>query len=280
LEELKEVSRKMVKRDSHGNLMRTGMALEISAWYLEVALAEHGELYLNNEHGHDGRATAVEFNGPTGQAFFQWWHDMVKESLAMDVGLAQVSPDAILAVGAGQAAMTRSSTAVLRSVVDALEGGLAGGPVEVGVAGLAGVPGGTGYTAVYTRGLWVPKDVPEAEQEAGWKFIKWLMEAEQQAEWFAGSGYLPVRNSSYDLPAAQEIMTKYPQFSIGVEIFRSSPATPATLGPLLGPFNEVRDAVLRQLGETIVNDKDPVEAINDAAEEANQVIEEYNRRIQ
>ena len=48
LEELKEFSRKMVKRDSHGNLMRTGMALEISAWYLEVALAEHGDLYVNN----------------------------------------------------------------------------------------------------------------------------------------------------------------------------------------------------------------------------------------
>ncbi len=37
---------------------------------------------------------------------------------------------------------------------------------------------------------------------------------------------------------------------------------------------------LRQLGETIVGDKDPVEAINDAAEEANQVIEEYNRRVE
>ena len=280
LEELKEISRQFVKRDSHGNLMRTGMALDISAWYLEVVHAEHGDLYVNNGNGHDGRATAVEFNGPTGQAFFRWWHDMVKEDLAMDVGRALTSPDALLAVGAGQAAMTRSSTAVLRSVVDALEGGLAGSPVEVGVAALAGVPGGTGYTAVYTRGLWVPKDVPEAEQEAGWKFIKWLMEPEQQAEWFAGSGYLPVRNSSYDLPAAQEIMTKYPQFRVGVEIFRSSPATPATLGPLLGPLNEVRDAVLRQLGETIVNDKDPLEAINDAAEEANQVIEDYNRRVE
>ena len=280
LEELKDVSRKMVKRDSHGNLVRTGMALEIHPWYLEVALAEHGDLFLNNGNGHDGRATAVEFNGPTGQAFFQWWHDMVDDGLALDVGLSQVSPDAFLAVGAGQAVMTRSSTSVLRSVVDALEGGLAGTPVEFGLAASPGVAGGTGYTAVYSRGLWVPKDIPKAEQEAGWKFIKWLMEPEQQAEWFAGSGYLPVRNSSYDLPAAQQIMTEYPQFRVGVEIFRSSPVTPATLGPLLGPFNEVREAVRRQLQETIVNDKDPIGALNDAAEEADQIIEEYNRRVE
>ena len=280
LQELKEVSQKFVKRDSHGNLTRTGMALDISAWYLEVVLAEHGDLYVNSENGHDGRATAVEFNGPTGQAFFQWWHDMVKEDLAIDVGRSLNSPDALLAVGAGQAAMTRSSTAVLRSVVDALEGGLAQTPVDVGLAALPGVPGGTGYTAVYSRGLWIPKDLPKAQQEAGWKFVKWLMEPEQQAEWFAGSGYLPVRNSSYDLPAAQGIMTKYPQFRLGVEIFRSSPVTPATLGPMLGPFNEVREAVLRQLEATIVSGKDPVQAINDAAEEANQAIEEYNRRVE
>ena len=279
LEELKEFSRKMVKRDSHGNLMRTGMALEIHPWYLEVALAEHGDLYVNNGNGHDGRATEVLFNGPTGQAFFQWWHDMVEEGLALDVGLAQVSPDAILAVGAGRAVMTRSSTAVLRSVVDALEGGLAQTEVEAGLAASPGVPGGTGYTAVYTRALWISKDVPEAEQQAGWKFIKWLMEPEQQAEWFAGSGYLPVRNSSYDLPAAKEIMAKYPEFGTGVDVFRSSPVTPATLGPMLGPLKEVREAVLRQLQETIVNGKDPIQAINDAAEEANKIIEDYNRRI-
>jgi sn-glycerol 3-phosphate transport system substrate-binding protein len=106
------------------------------------------------------------------------------------------------------------------------------------------------------------------------------MEPEQQAEWFAGSGYLPVRNSSYDLPAAQEIMAKYPQFRTAVDIFLRSPATPATLGPLLGPFTEVREAVIRGLEETVVRNKDPIAAINDAAKEADQIIEDYNRSVQ
>ena len=106
------------------------------------------------------------------------------------------------------------------------------------------------------------------------------MEPEQQAEWFAGTGYLPVTDSSYDLPAAQQAMEQYPQFRIAVELFRSSEATTATVGPLLGPFNAVRDEVVRGLEETVVNDKDPIEALNDAAEEANKIIEDYNRRIQ
>jgi len=106
------------------------------------------------------------------------------------------------------------------------------------------------------------------------------MEPEQQAEWFAGTGYLPVRDSSYDLPLAQQTMDQYPQFRTAAELFRSSPATPATVGPLLGPFNAVRDEVVRGLEETVIRNKDPIEALNDAAEAANEIIEEYNDRLQ
>jgi sn-glycerol 3-phosphate transport system substrate-binding protein len=142
------------------------------------------------------------------------------------------------------------------------------------------VPGGTRHTATYSRGLWLSKDRPQAEQDAAWKFIKWLMEPEQQAEWFASTGYLPVRNSSYDLPAAQEIMERYPGFRVAKDIFTASPATPATLGPLLGPFVDVRDIVRDAMEAIVLQDKDPKEALDEAAEEANQIIEEYNQRVQ
>jgi sn-glycerol 3-phosphate transport system substrate-binding protein len=279
LDEVMQASQLLVKRDAHGNVMRAGFALDISAWYTEVALAEHGDLFVN-ENGRSGRATAVEFNGPTGQALFQWWQDMIKEGLAINVGRNPSGADNLLPLGTGQTAMTWHSSAALRSVVDVLESGLVQTEVGLGIAGAPGVPGGTRYTATYSRGLWVAKDRPQAEQEAAWKFIKWLMEPEQQAEWFAGTGYLPVRNSSYDLPAAQEIMAKYPGFRVAMDIFLASPVTPATLGPLLGPFQGVRDTVLHALEEIVLGDKDPVEALNDAAKEANEVIEDYNERVQ
>ena len=280
LEELKEVSAKMVKRDSHGNLTRTGISLDILPWYLEVVLAQNGELYLNNENGRDGRATAVAFDSPTGQALLQWWHDTIKEGLGVDVGRNPTGADNLLAIGSGQVAMTRSGSQALRSVVEVLEGGLSQTEVELAVAGVPGVSGGDGASGTYSRGLWFAKDRPEAEQEAGWKFVKWLMEPEQQAEWFAGTGYLPVRDSSYALPLAQQTMERYPQFRTAAEIFRSSLATPATVGPLLGPFNAVRDEVVRGLEETVIRNKDPIEALNDAAEAANKIIEEYNSRLQ
>jgi sn-glycerol 3-phosphate transport system substrate-binding protein len=164
--------------------------------------------------------------------------------------------------------------------VDVLEGGLAQTEVDLGVANQPGVPGGTGLPGVYSRALWILNSNPTEEQEAAWKFIKWLMEPEQQAEWYAGSGFLPVSIPAYELPAAKEIEAKYPQFKIAAELYLATSSSPAPLGPLLGPQLDVSDVIHGELEEMLVGDKDPIEAINDAAEEANEIIAEYNRRVE
>ena len=113
----------------------------------------------------------------------------------------------------GRAAMTFSYLMRLRSVVDALGKGVQG--VEMGVAAVPGVPGGIGGAPLlFGRVLWILNLRPEREQEAAWKLIKWLMEPEQQAEWFAGTGYLPANHSAVDLPAAKDVVAKYPQFQV------------------------------------------------------------------
>jgi sn-glycerol 3-phosphate transport system substrate-binding protein len=281
IEELREASEKMLQRDSHGNVTRSGVAIDVTGWYLDATLEEHDDLYANNENGRAGRATEVLFNGSTGQAFFQWWRDMVKEGLAINVGQNPTAADTFLTIGSGRAGMCFGSSAALRSVVDVLEGGLQGTQVEMGVANQPGVPGGSGLPGIYGRALWVLKSRPKEEQKAAWKFIKWLMEPEQQAEWYAGSGYLPVNVKAFDLPAAKEIEAKYPQFKTAADLYLAAPSNPAHLGPLLGPFNDIRIGIVRHaIEEMLVGGKDPIAAINDAAKEANELLTDYNRRVE
>jgi len=280
LEEMRQFSEKMLERDAHGNLARSGVAIDINDWHLNLMIQEHGDLFTDNDNGRAGRATEVLFNGPTGQAFFQWWHDMVDEGLALNVGRNPTYADAVLAVATGRAGMTFASSAHLRSVVDLLELGLEGGEWDLGVANEPGVPGGTRLPGIYGRALWILKSHPQEEQEAAWKFIQWLMEPEQQAEWYAGSGYLPVSISAYELPAAKEIEAKYPQFKIAADLYLASSTTSAPLGPLLGPHLEVADIMVRAAEEMLVGDKDPIDALNDAAKEANDLLEDYNRRVE
>jgi sn-glycerol 3-phosphate transport system substrate-binding protein len=120
---------------------------------------------------------------------------------------------------------------------------------------------------------------PQAERDAAWKFIKWFAEPEQQAEWFAGSGYLPVRNSAYDLQAAKDIIAKYPQFQIPADLFAKTATTTAALGPLLGPLQQVQDSITDAIESMLSGNSSPDEAMQAAVKAGNAAIKEYNDRM-
>jgi sn-glycerol 3-phosphate transport system substrate-binding protein len=136
--------------------------------------------------------------------------------------------------------------------------------VELGVGPFPFVAGGDGKPGVGSRGLWIMNKRSEEEQRAAWTFSKWLAEPEQQAEFFAGSGYLPVRISAYDLDASKQVLAKYPQYQAPIDEFVGAPATPAKLGALLGPFNQVREIMAQALEEMLLGGKDPA-GLDDAA---------------
>jgi sn-glycerol 3-phosphate transport system substrate-binding protein len=279
LDEVRAASEKLVQRDSAGNITRHGFALDIHPWFLELTLAGAGELYVNNDNGRAGVATEVAFDNDAGRKLFQWWHDMVDDGLALNVGWDPTGANGLLAVGALNAVMVRSTSAALRTVMDVLEKGVQG--VDLGVAPVPGIPGKVpeGSPGVYSRSFWIMSARPEKERDAAWTFIKWLMEPEQQAEWFAGSGYLPVSKSAYDLPAAKDIIAKYPQFEIPAALFAKTATTTAALGPLIGPYQQVRDAVKTAIESMVSGSASPDEAMAAAVKESNAAISDYNRRM-
>ena len=275
LEEVRQYSEKLLKRDGSGNVVRSGIALDIAKWW-ERVFAERGELWVDNDNGHEGHATKVLFDNDTGRWLFQWWHDMVDAGLAFNVGRNPTFVDGFLAMSSGRAAMTFSYVSALRSVVDALE--KSGPGLEFGISRLPGVPGGEGLSCFIPLGFWILKG-PQQEQEAAWKFIKWIVEPEQQAEWFAGSGFLPVSHSAIDLPPAQDIVARYPLFQETLDIYLNTPAMPATVVASLGPMAQVREIMFTAVEEMLVGGKDPTQALEDGAAKANEVIAEYNRRV-
>jgi len=277
LDDVRAYSEKLLKVDGAGNVVRSGIAMDMGAWYVEMILAEHGELYVNNNNGRDGRATEAVFNNDTGQAYFRWWDEMVEKGWAFNVGRSPNIADALLAVAAGRAAMAVSSSAALRSVLDVLEAGMEG--VELGVGPFPAVPGGTGGTGVFGRALWIMNKRPEAEQQAAWKLARWLAEPEQQAEFFVSTGFLPVSLSAYDLESSRQVLEKYPYFQLPVDLFVETPSTPEKLGPRIGPFSKVREIVVQEWEEMIVGGKDPVQALDDAAERATKELQDYNSRV-
>jgi len=177
--------------------------------------------------------------------------------------------------------MTFGTSAALRSIVDVLEapGSIQLADVELGTAPLPGFADATGGNLVGGAALWILNQRPEEEQEAAWKYVKYLVEPQQQAEWYSGTGYFPMRVSAYDLPAAKEVEAKYPHFRVAVDQFLKAPSNRATQGALLGNFVDVRVIVQRAAEEMILRSKDPGQTLDNAAKEVTEAIQDYNRRI-
>jgi sn-glycerol 3-phosphate transport system substrate-binding protein len=226
LEEVREYSEKLLTKDSSGNITRSGISLEVSSWYFEQMLARSGALFVNSGNGREGRATEAAFNGPEGKVIFEWWADMVSSGLAYNVGRNPTGLDALLAVASGRVSMTIGSSAALRSVFDIIEAGGAE-DVELGVGPMPAPQSEEGGNVVGGASLWIVKARPEAEQEAAWRFLKFLVEPAQQAEWYAGSGYFPIRSDAFDQPKAQEAEAQ----SLSARRSYAAPGRPATRLP-------------------------------------------------
>jgi sn-glycerol 3-phosphate transport system substrate-binding protein len=279
LEDVKAYSEKLLQKDSSGNITRSGIALDVMPWHFEEMLAKAGALYVNNGNGREGRATEALFNGPEGKAIFEWWADMVKSGLAFNVGRNPTYADGLLAVASGRASMTITTSAALRSIFDVIEAG-GGKSVELGVGPMPGPQSTDGGITVAGASLWIVKARPEAEQEAAWKFLKFLVEADQQATWYGGSGYFPIRRDALDKPAAQAAEAKYPYLRVAPQQLQEGARNRATQGPILGPFSKIRSEVIATAIESmILTDTPPDEAIDNAAREATQLIKDYNARV-
>jgi sn-glycerol 3-phosphate transport system substrate-binding protein len=175
--------------------------------------------------------------------------------------------------------MTIATSASLRSVLNAIEAGVGPAGVELAVAPLPAAQDPEGGTIVGGASLWIIGKRPEAEQEAAWKFVRFLIEPAQQAEWYSGTGYFPIRQQAYDEPTALEVESQHPYFRVAAEQLAAGARNRATQGALLGPFPQVRDAVATAIEEMIAGSKSPNEALDDAAREATDIIGEYNRRV-
>lgn len=257
---------------------KAGYGLKLDPWYLEQWMAKADQLYVNNGNGRDGRATAVEFDSPTGEKTFAWMSDMVHSGLALtnsaDGGAAYNN---LLGIGSKQVAMTVDTSAALGTISQILGSGQYPG-VELGVAPMPG-PSTKGGVLVGGGVLYISKRSSAAKQAAAWEFAKFLVTPENQAAWAAATGYVPIRKSAAKLPAIQKQWAENPGYKVAYDQLVETPVTPATQGPVIGDYQGVRDAVLAGMQEMFTQDVPPARALANAAKAADAAMAAYNQRV-
>lgn len=263
-----------------------GLALDTGfdsggGWYIEQFFCKAGEFYVDGDNGRTSRATQVLYNNDTGVDVMTFLQQLLADGLAVNVGdNSQSGYDNLLKLAdeAEPAAMTINTSASLGGVLDVLKGGQFP-QITADDVGVGPMPGPDGKPGVLIGGasLWPVATGNDARIAATWDFITYLVGAQQQSQWAAATGYVPVRNDAQALEPLKTTLATDPRFSVAFDQLAATPDAPTSAGPVVGPLREIR-SVLASAVSAIFGGADAKTTLDDAAEQSNGLIADYNAR--
>jgi len=251
-------------------------ALGQVGWYFEQILANSGGLYYNNDNGRTGRATEVMFNQGVGVEVFDFLTGLVADGYSPNLGNTWTDTDTVFL--AGEAAMMFDSTAGTRGLQDSAE-------FEVGTMFIPYVDSAGSRNGVVIGGaaLWLLDAEDEAENAAAWEFMKFMAEEAQQVTWHSGTGYFPVRTDISDNAELITFWNENPNFVTAINQLESTVTTLddgstnyAVLGGRAGPSPAIRRYIIEAYSSVLDDGMTAQEALDLAAEKANQELADYN----
>ncbi len=281
-DEVLAAAKKLVKKDSSGNIIRSGADFTLYGWILEQEMATQSALYAEPDNGRGAnRATKLVFNSQAGQNWLNFLKELQDQGVGRSVGRASGTTNGTT-LGAnfskGEAAIAFESIATLRGW--SKQAADAGGKVDIGVAFLPKPAGAKGGVIIGGASLWITDQGTTDQQQGAWEFLKFTAQPEIQAFFASNTGYYPTRKASYDDPLMKDVLTKYPQFQIAVDEMRNTEASPATAGAVFGTFAGTRVLVEGAMEQFMLGKATSAKAaLDDAASKANDNLTEYNSTV-
>jgi sn-glycerol 3-phosphate transport system substrate-binding protein len=251
----------------------TPITWNLNAWYFEQMHYLQDAPYVNNQNGRGKELpTKILINQKPGKIALDWWIQMYRDGLFMDVGPGWSNHRA--AFGAGEAAMIMSSS----SDVNLLTKSLSEKGWEMGTGYLPRPEGATGGVAIGGGSLWITDNHTPEEELAALKLVKYISSDKPQMAWHKGTGYFPVRTTAMDKLEKEGWFVDNPNYRKAFDQLLDSPSTLNTAGALLGVFPDARAIIESQIQECYAG-KDVQKALDDATKEINALIAEWNEVI-
>ncbi len=242
-------------------------------WYFEQMLANSGGLYFNENNGRTARPTEATFNDETGVEVFTFLTGLIRDGYAPNLGSTWTESDSTFTTG--QAAIMIDSTSDV-SIIENSE-------FEVGTAYIPHTDGSERNGVVIGgAALWLLDGGDEATNQAAWEFMKFMAEPAQQITWHVGSGYFPVREDAVESAEIQDFWAENPNFATAFEQLNTTETTIdgepnyAVLGGRAGPFPAIRQLIVQAYSRVLDDGLSPQEALDEAAQSANDELENYN----
>jgi sn-glycerol 3-phosphate transport system substrate-binding protein len=254
--ELKDAAAKLTKKDAGGKVTQYGVQIPSSGfpYWLFQTLTTTNSAVLANDAG-----TQVKFDDPAVVEALQFW---------VDLGKAGVHPPGVVEWGTTPRDFFERKAAIIFTTTGNLTNIKNNAKFDFGVAMIPankrrGSPTGGGNFYVFK------KSTP-AQQDAAFKFIKWITQPERAAQWSIDTGYVAVSPAAYDTPALKKYGS---EFSAALVARDQLPHAVAELST--HDNQRVTKALNDGLQAALTGAKSPADAMKDAQREAERLLRSY-----
>jgi sn-glycerol 3-phosphate transport system substrate-binding protein len=254
--ELKDAATKLTKKDASGKVTQWGVQIPSSGfpYWLFQTLTTTNDAVLANDAGN-----AVKFDDPKVIEALQYW---------VDLGKAGVHPPGVVEWGTTPKDFFEKKVAIMFTTTGNLTNVKANAKFDFGVGMIPGnkrkgSPTGGGNFYIF-------KKASPAQQEAAFKFIKWVTQPERAALWSMETGYVGVSEASYGTDALRKYGRDFPAALVARDQLSSSVAEFST-----HDNQRVTKALNDGLQAALTGTKTPAQAMQDAQREADRLLRSY-----
>ena len=249
-------AKKLTKKDASGKVVQWGVQIPSSGfpYWLFQGLAIQNGVVLANEAGN-----AVAFDDPKTIEAIQYWIDLTKQG---------VHPPGIVEWGTTPKDFFEKKVAMMWTTTGNLTNVRTNAKFDFGVAMLPGnkqrgSPTGGGNFYIF-------KKSSPAQQEAAFRFIKWITHPERAAQWSIDTGYVAVSPDAYFTDALRKYGRDFPPAVVARDQLPFAQAEFST-----HDNQRVVKALNDGLQAALTGSKTPAQAMQDAQREAERLLRSF-----
>jgi sn-glycerol 3-phosphate transport system substrate-binding protein len=254
--EMADAAKKLTVKDASGKVTQFGLQIPSSGfpYWLFQALAIQNGVAMANDTGN-----AVRFDDPAVIEALQYWIDLTKQG---------VHPPGIVEWGTTPKDFFEKKVAMMWTTTGNLTNVRTNAKFDFGVAMLPagkrrGSPTGGGNFYIF-------KKATPAQQEAAFKFAKWMTQPERAAKWSMDTGYVAVSEAAYGTAALKKYGADFPPALVARD------QLPFALAEFSTHDNQrVTKALNDGLQAALTGTKTAAQAMKDAQAEADRLLRSY-----
>jgi sn-glycerol 3-phosphate transport system substrate-binding protein len=255
--ELVSMGKKLVKKDSAGNVTRWGIKIPSTGypyWMFGALTKQNGQVLM------DSAGTTTYFNKPKTIETLKFWRELGAKHKVMPANTIEwgtLRSDFL----EGKTAMMWHSTGNLTAVKKNAK-------FDFGVAMLpAGVQRGTPTGG---GNFYIFKQTSPEQRAAAFKFIKWMTQAGKTAEWSIGTGYIGTRADAYETVALKNYVKTFAPAGVARDQLEFATAELSTHenGRIIKILNDAIQSVM-------VGQKSPEQALEKAQKQSDRILRRY-----